>query len=210
MGHKSKKGKGKERLDKYYYLAKEQGFRSRAAFKLLQLNRKYNFLDNATCLIDLCSAPGGWLQVAEKYMPSNSIKLGIDLCPIKPIKGCETTKLDITTPECYSWIKTKLQTFKADVVLNDGAPNVGAAWSKDAYSQSELVLHAIKLAAHFLKPGGIFITKVFRSKDYPALIKLANKLFGKVDTTKPQASRSQSAEAFIICMVYNLHRGLNQ
>ena len=192
--------------DKYYRLAKEQGYRSRAAFKLTQINRKFNVLQNAKTIIDLCAAPGGWTQVCARSLPNNSSTtiLAVDILPIRSMgsKNVITLIGDITTEKCKAAIRSEMQGVGADVVLCDGAPNVGASYDKDAYEQNEIALHSLKCATEHLRKNGKFVTKLYRSTDYSAYLWVAKQFFRNVQAVKPSASRKQSAEIFLVCEGY--------
>lgn len=209
MGKVQKKN-SKGRLDRYYHLAKEKGYRARSSFKIIQINEKYgHFLEKSKVVIDLCAAPGSWCQVASQLCPVNSLIIGVDIVPIKPLPKVITFQSDITTEDCRSKLRGYMKTWKADTVLHDGAPNVGLGWVQDAFTQSQLTLQALKLAVENLSNGGNFITKIFRSRDYNNLMWVFNQLFEKVEATKPPSSRTVSAEIFVVCKGFKAPKKLD-
>lgn len=136
-------------------------------------------------------------------MPHNSTIIGVDILPIRALPNVITIMGDIMKQSTANEIQGHLQTMKVDVVLHDGAPNVGGnSWAKDAYGQNELVIHALRLATKFLKPGGWFVTKVFRSQDYTAVLDGLRPFFQKTEATKPSSSRNASPEIFVVCRGY--------
>lgn len=193
-------------------MAKEQGLRSRAAFKLSQIHRTCpTVLSGAKhAVLDLCAAPGGWTQIAARTCASSVRIVAVDLLPIRSFAASSSNRNnnittlvgDITTDACQSDIRRTLAGSPVDVVLHDGAPNVGANYAKDAYVQNELAVHAAKCATRHLIPGGTFLTKVYRSRDYTALHWMLSQLFDTVTAVKPTASRPASAEIFLLCRHY--------
>lgn len=200
-------------------MAKEQGLRSRAAFKLSQINRKFPVLESAqTAVLDLCAAPGGWTQICARTCNSSVQIVAVDILPIRSLRGHHnvTTLIgDITTDKCRSEIQRTVRSAvvttpgnrgngggAVDVVLHDGAPNIGADYAKDAYLQNEIALSALQCATQHLKAGGTFITKVYRSRDYASYHWVLQQLFETVTAFKPSASRQASAEIFLVCQSY--------
>lgn len=155
-------------------------------------------------VIDLCAAPGGWTQVASRSMSKESqVVIAVDILPIRAISPNVITLIgDITTEKCKSSIRSEMQGAAADVVLCDGAPNIGASYDRDAYQQNEIALHALKCATEHLKRGGSFVTKIYRSQDYSSYLWVVKQFFQTVQAVKPNASRSQSAEIFLVCQDY--------
>ncbi len=182
--------------------------RSRAAFKLSQINRQYPILDPSTkVVLDLCAAPGGWTQIASRECGPNTHIVAVDILPIRRIvsksqQSITTIVGDITTEKCKAEINRAISHAAVDVVLHDGAPNVGASYDKDAYEQIELSVHALRCATHHLKKGGTFISKIYRSRDSPSFQWVVQQLFETVTSFKPKASRPQSAEIFYVCQGY--------
>jgi len=185
--------------DPYYRWAQEQGYRSRAAFKLKQLDERFHFLREGKKVLDIGAAPGGWLQVSSEAVGEDGLVVGVDLNPIEPLglPNVETIEGDILDDETQTKIKRALNG-KIDVVISDIAQNVSGNWDLDQYRQIELAEMSLNIASRLLKKNGWFIVKVFQGSEYESYMKRVRTLFRKVKVVKPKASRKASAEIYVV------------
>jgi 23S rRNA (uridine2552-2'-O)-methyltransferase len=184
--------------DQYRKLAKDQGYRSRSAYKLLEINNKYNVIKPNDTILDIGCAPGGWLQVAKKISGPDGTIVGIDISPIKAITGISTIQVDIEDQNLINKIRSNVP-LSFDVVLSDLSPKVSGIWHFDHERQISLTLVALQISSNLLKPGGNALFKIFDGSNSGDVIKEATKLFLKVITSKPKASRQKSSEFYIVC-----------
>jgi 23S rRNA (uridine2552-2'-O)-methyltransferase len=187
--------------DYYYRKAKEEKYRSRAAYKLFQAVEKYHFIKEGDVVIDLGAAPGGWTQAARKIVGSEGFVLGVDLKPVEPFpeKNVRTIVGDITEPEITKQILEMLPR-KADAVISDVSPNISGIWELDHALQIDLAQKALEIALETLKPGGSFFVKVFQGDMLNDFISIVKRHFEDVKIIKPKASRAKSSEIFILGM----------
>lgn len=188
------------RKDQYRRLAKDQGYRARSAFKLIQLNTSYHFLKRGGRVVDLGCAPGGWLQVAAKEVGPAGKVIGIDLKPVDPVAGAVVLEGSIEEPAMLEKIAGILGGEKADAVLSDLAPNVSGMWDIDHARQISLSTIALGFARQALRAGGSGVFKVFEGDMLNEFRDELKKSFGRVLLNKPSASRQQSSELYIVCL----------
>lgn len=186
----------RDRKDYFYRKAKDEGYRSRAAFKLKQINEKFRIIKKGDTVVDLGAAPGGWLQVAKEL--SGGRVVGVDILPIKEIDGVDTIKGDIRLDDTVEKIREFTKKEGADVVICDAAPNLSGSWSYDHARSIDLATSALECAGKLLKPGGGFTVKVFQGDMFPDFLEKVRGYFVKVKAFSPEASRKQSAEIYVI------------
>ncbi len=187
------------RTDPYHRRAKELGYRSRAAFKLKQLNARFGFLDGAKYVLDIGAAPGGWLQASSEAVGEDGLVVGVDIEKIKPLDlgNVRTIIGDVMEEETLERVK-KMFEGKIDVVLSDLSPKVSGAWEVDHYRQIELSRMAMRISGDLLKPDGWFVLKVFQGSEYEDFLNELREAYSYVKVVKPRASRKESAEIYVV------------
>ena len=184
------------RKDDYYNRAKQQGYRSRAAYKLKQLDEDAGLISEGDTVVDLGAAPGGWLQVANELAGEGGTVVGVDLQRIKPIDGVETIRGDMTEADTRARIVESVG--DADVVVSDIAPNMTGEYSLDHARSVYLARMAFETALELLAPGGDFVAKVFEGPDTDDLRADIDEEFEYVRTIHPKASRDSSSELYMV------------
>ena len=202
---KSKKAKKsntwrvKQHRDQFFKKSKTLGFRSRASFKLIELNEKFKFIKKNSNLLDLGSSPGSWSQVANKIISSGKI-LSIDIKPMQPINNIKFLNCDIFDEST----KDKIANFfngKLDVIISDMAANTTGNKSLDSIRTNQLCSEVLNLSSKLLKPEGVFVSKLFMGEDFLEVKNLAKSIFSEVSFFKPESSRSESKETYLHCKI---------
>lgn len=191
MAKSSKQWLRRHVTDPYVRKAKAQGYRSRAAFKLLEIDSQEKLLRPGMTVVDLGAAPGGWSQVAAAKTRPGGRVIAIDLLPIAPISGVTVFKGDFRA-------QPLLEGEKADVVLSDVAPNLSGIGNVDQARALELADAATGFCRNALKPDGVFLVKAFQGGAFEELLAALKKSFSKVKVVKPSASRGESSETYVL------------
>ena len=187
--------------DQFRRLARDQGYRSRSAFKLKQINESYRILNKGHCVVDIGCAPGGWMQIALSGVGTKGKVIGIDIKKIEPLANAFVIQGSIEEEKIRDSILT-ISNSCVDVVLSDLSPNVSGNWELDHARQIDLTRNALDLSRKILKKGGKAVFKVFQGDMLNELIVELKKGFKKVIITKPNASRQVSSEIYLICIDY--------
>ena len=194
---KSNSWKIKQHRDQFFKKSKTLGYRSRASFKLIELNAKYKFIKKNTNLLDLGSYPGGWSQVARKIITIGNI-MSVDIKNMEPLEKVKFLKGDIfnkqTKIEVKNYFKTEL-----DVILSDMAADTTGNKSLDSIRTNQLCTEVINFSKETLKPKGVLVSKLFMGEDFIEVKNLAKSIFQKVNFFKPVSSRRESKETYLHC-----------
>lgn len=187
------------RKDLYRRLAKEQGYKSRAAFKLIEANEKYGFIENGNRVVDFGAAPGGWLQVCSELVGPEGFVVGIDLHEVHlKQRNVKTLAMDVNDQGVVAKVGALLGR-KADSVLSDLSPTVSGVWELDHIRQVDLTLRVLSLCEDLLRKGGSGFFKLFEGERSQEARNEMSRRFREVRVVKPKASRSQSSELYYFC-----------
>tara|TARA_B100000963_G_scaffold38772_1_gene28875 strand:+ start:3046 stop:3672 length:627 start_codon:yes stop_codon:yes gene_type:complete len=194
---KSNSWKIKQHRDPFFKKSKVLGYRSRASFKLLELNEKYRFIQKNSNLLDLGSSPGGWSQVASEIITNGKI-LSIDIIDMKPIQNVKFLKADILQEDSKNKILNFFQS-KLDIIISDMAANTTGNKSLDSIRTNQLCTDIILFSQKLLKPKGVLISKSFMGEDFLEIKRIAKSVFKTVNFFKPNSSRKESKETYLHC-----------
>jgi 23S rRNA (uridine2552-2'-O)-methyltransferase len=187
--------------DRFYKAAKTEGYRSRSAFKLLQISKKFKLIKSGDVVVDLGAAPGGWSQVARELVGDKGTVISVDLLSMAPIAGVVVLKGDITNEETISTILEALASKErkaVDVVISDVAPQLSGNKDLDQYRSCELSTAALNVAFALLKKNGSFVTKIFQGEYYNQFYKSVKERFLDTRAYSPAATRKRSAEVYVV------------
>ncbi|MFA5825655.1 MAG: 23S rRNA (uridine(2552)-2'-O)-methyltransferase RlmE [Gallionellaceae bacterium] len=184
--------------DPYVQMAQKDGYRSRAAYKLLEIDERDHLLKPGMVVVDLGATPGGWCQVAAAKLGQSGKIIALDLLPLHPLPRVEFIQGDFRDDAVLAQLEEKLGGQKIGLVISDMAPNMSGIDSADQARAIHLAELALEFAAQHLKPGGAFLVKVFQGVGFEEYLKLMRSHFAKVVTRKPKASRDRSSEQYLL------------
>ena len=206
----------RHKKDPHYKQAKYQGYRARSAFKLLDIQKKFNIFKRAYYILDIGSTPGSWLQVTHKFAEENLVKykdnnyhrdhfkiLGVDVKKVSPLEGIYTVRMDITNPEFQKELDDFFIGKKLDLILSDASINKTGNKFVDQLRQIKLCFKILDIVKPNLKYKGVFVLKIFQGQDFEKFFKAMKNEFLYIKSYKPKASRKQSNEIYLIGLKKN-------